>query len=303
MSILKEFINVSGNEAPSGSQETTTPISGIGNSTVNKVSARTTTLDGELSYTLTEGYVSELKDAIEKRTTSILNNGKLFVSEFRAIREKRIGGTYNFDLMLEVPAEIKEETPSTYSSQPITKQIKVDIYIVGVVRHVYKRGLKGLFIKGPESENDNVYETVVWKVLEDRVLWTFQDDTWIQRDSIESPQVKITVTTNRDDANFILKDSDGKLLGQGSGKNATIVVENPSKTPRSKTPSTKTSSKNSPRKTPPDEDTRWLTLTFLPIVAQSGEGTVLKLRAPRDTAFSVMTGADKNFAAEGRYFD
>jgi hypothetical protein len=293
-----------GGLAPSVSQETTTPISGIGNSTVNKVSARTTTLDGELSYTLTEGYVSELKDAIEKRTTSILNNGELFVSEFRAIREKRIGGTYTFDLMLEVPAEIKKEkTPHTYSSQPITKQIKVDIYIVGVVRHVYKRGMKGLFIKGPESENDNVYETVVGKVLEDRVLWTFQGHTWVQQDSIKSPQVKITVTTNRDDANFILKDSDGKLLGQGSGKNATIVVENPSKTPCSKTPCSKTSSKNSPSKTPPDEDTRRMTLTFLPIVAQSSEGTVLKLRAPHVEPFSVMTGAVKEFAIEGRYFD
>ena len=240
-----------------------------------------TKLAGELSYTQAEAYVSELKDALEKRTTSILNDGKLFVSEFRAIREKRIAGTYNFDLMLEIPAIIKKGKPPTYSSEPITNQIKVDIYLVGVIRHVYKRGMKGSFIRVPESENDKVYETVVRNVLKDRVLWTLQGNPWASEDPVQSDEITVRVVTNRDDARFLLRDESKTFLGQGSGKEATILVKNPKK----------------------DAPDRKLKITFLPIISQANNGRIMKLKAPAGEVYSIRPGESKTFTAVGTYFD
>jgi hypothetical protein len=249
-----------------------------------------TKLGGELSYTQTEVYASELKDALEKRTTSILNNGELFVAEFRAIREKRIGGTYNFDLMLEIPATIEEvqDEPGSYTSEPIITQINVDIYLVGVVRHVYKRGMKGFFFsRVPESENDNVYETVVREVLENKVLWAFQGEPWDGKDDTDKPpQITVTVVTNRDDARFILSDEKGTVLGQGGGKEAKIIVDNKPVD-------------NTQKKAP---DRKWK-LTFLPIVSQANNGRILKLKAPSGEIYSIQPGEAQTFTAVGKYFD
>jgi hypothetical protein len=73
--------------------------------------------------------------------------------------------------------------------------------------------MKGFFIKVPESENDNVYETVVQKVLEESVLWTFQDMAWLGEGPDKPPEITVTVVTNRDDARFILSDEKGTPLG------------------------------------------------------------------------------------------
>jgi hypothetical protein len=251
-------------------------------------------LGGELSYTQMEGYASELKDALEKRTTSILNNGELFVSEFRAIREKRIGGTYNFDLMLEIPATIEEgqDESGPYTSKPIITQINVDIYLVGVVRHVYKRGMKGFFSRVPESENDNVYETVVQEVLENKVLWAFQGEPWDGKDDTDKPpQITVMVVTNRDDARFILRDEEGTVRGQGSGKEAKIIVDNKSVDNKSVD--------NTQKKAP---DRKWK-LTFLPIVSQANNGRILKLKAPPGEIYSIQPGQPQTFTAVGKYFD
>jgi hypothetical protein len=244
-----------------------------------------------LSYTQAEGYISELKDALEKRTTSILNDGELFVSEFRAIREKRIGGTYNFDLMLEIPATIEKDQNKrgSYTSQPITTQINVDIYLVGVVRHVYKRGMKGIITRVPESENDNVYETVVREVLENKVLWIFQGDPWSGEDPDnpdKSPQITVTVATNRDDARLILRDEKGTVLGQGGGKEAKIIVDAPKEAPDSAV----------------SAERKWK-LTFLPIVSQANNGRILKLKAPSGEIYSIKPGEPQTFTAVGKYFD
>ena len=248
-----------------------------------------TKLSGQLSYTQTENYVSELKDALEKRTTSILNDGKLFVAEFRAIREKRIGGTYNFDLMLEIPAIIEQKKGQlSYKSRPIICpikednticQIKVDIYLVGVIRHVYKRGMTGFIKRVPESENDKVYETVVQKVLKEKVLWTFQGEPWDGKDPDESHQITVTVVTNRDDARFILTDEGGTVRGQGGGKEAKISVKNKVMNPE-----------------------EWK-LTFLPIVSQANNGMILKLKAPSGKIYSIPPGKSKTVTAVGTYFD
>jgi len=56
-------------------------------------------------------------DAIERRSAGLLDEGRTFFASFRSLRDVKIAGTYNFDLMLEVPSRL-EDRPSTLSNSP-----------------------------------------------------------------------------------------------------------------------------------------------------------------------------------------
>lgn len=140
--------------------------------------ARNLSLGIEGSYAYSEGVVRELKDAIQRRATGLDDQGQIFFAEYRSISATRIGGTYNFDLMLEVPAcGYDDKTVERYD--PVVEEIKADIYLVGVIRHVYERGEVGLFLHYPETENDHVYEQVILTVHRGELLWKFNGSPWI----------------------------------------------------------------------------------------------------------------------------
>lgn len=85
----------------------------------------TGTITPELSLTMSETFVNALKDSIEARTTGILEEGQAFFADFRSTKNRRIGGTYSFDLMLEVPATLKKGRHGTFSN-PCTSDIRAD---------------------------------------------------------------------------------------------------------------------------------------------------------------------------------
>lgn len=131
----------------------------------------------ELSLTMSETFVNSLKDSIESRTSGIFEQGQAFFADFRAIKNKRIGGTYNFDMMLEVPAKLKNLS-KRYASIPCVEEIRADIYLVAVVRHVYQAGSTGIFTKVPESDNDKTYQQVVHEFVPNVLIWKYDNLPW-----------------------------------------------------------------------------------------------------------------------------
>jgi hypothetical protein len=186
----------------------------------------TTTTGPSLSLSNSDTYADTLADTVERRTMGILDQGQTFFADLRAVREVRIAGTYNFDLMFEVPSTI--ETFEKYNaSKPVVPEIKADVYLIGVVRHVFKRGTKGFITRVPETENDLVYEQVLLKVLPDQQLWKFYGEYFAKpKQPPKAPTVcKIKVVTNRDDASFILEDGDGRANASASGKEAVVELK------------------------------------------------------------------------------
>ena len=191
--------------------------------------ARNLSLGVEGSYIYSEGVVRELKDAIQRRATGLDKQGQIFFAEYRSINATRIGGTYNFDLMLEVPAcgNDIEDTPY-YESDPVVQEIKADIYPVGVVRHVHDRGKTGLILRYPETENDHVYEQVIVKDYENIPIWEFNGVPWIGKNSTFT----LTVVSNYEGAHFVVKrisedstcQTSSKVIGDGSGSKTEVTL-------------------------------------------------------------------------------
>ncbi len=180
---------------------------------------------GEISYTHSEAFERDLKDAIERRSASILNDGKTFVATFRSMREVRIAGTYTFELLLEVPSIVESAGGNLYESVPVTREITPHIVLAGVVRHLYQRGYTGFFQQVPEAENDNVFEQVVVRPILNRKLWSFNNESAIGRDVLQSgTSVTVNIVSNTDDARFVLRDAGGRILGNGAGKTGKIDV-------------------------------------------------------------------------------
>jgi hypothetical protein len=182
----------------------------------------------ELSFTMSETFVNALKDSIEARTAGILQQGNTFFTDFRAIKERRIGGTYNFDMMLEVPATLitSDDSSHLYISQPCVTEIRANVYMAAVVRHVYKRGYTGWFRRVPEPDNDKVYFQVVVKQLPNVLLWKYSGVPWFKEQKTRSDEFVVSVTTNREDAKFVVKgiDANGHIYGVGSGSAAQIII-------------------------------------------------------------------------------
>jgi hypothetical protein len=181
-------------------------------------------VSGDLSYTQTEQFARDLKDAIERRSAGVHDGGKGFYAEFRSIREVRIAGTYSFSLMLEVPARIYHAKDSAvYESLPVVEQLLANVALVGVVRHVHDRGKTGWFVRVPEPENDDVYEQVVLVAEENRPIWRFDGESWTRPIVLEQAAFELTVVTNVEDASFIVRSGD-TILGFGSSSKNQIKL-------------------------------------------------------------------------------
>lgn len=190
--------------------------------------SRTRTFTPDLSFSMSETFVNSLKDSIEARTAGILEQGNAFFSDIRAIKDRRIGGTYSFDMMLEVPATLQKpnEQSRAYMSEPCVTEIRADVYMVAVVRHVYERGYTGWFTRVLEPDNDKVYYQVVAKHIPNVLLWKYNGLPWVKVQTTRSDEFVVSVTTNRDDAKFIVKtkDATSKIVGTGSGSTANITI-------------------------------------------------------------------------------
>jgi|GEM_PF-2668419 len=197
----------------------------------------------QIGATVSDSYVAQLTDAIDRRTSGVFDSGRTFYADFRGIRNVRIGGTYNFDLMLEVPTYLARDpcskdnpqrcrvtfsecssasvTPGPYFSWPIAEHVSADIALIGVLRHVYHRGHIGAFNKLPEAENDDVYEEVALRTLKDVPLWNFAGEPATTVVSAKQG-CTVAVTTNRDDGAFVVTGKDGTVAGRGSGREGAI---------------------------------------------------------------------------------
>lgn len=193
-------------------------------SPTEKVSATGDSSGASTGVTLTETFATKLLDAIEKRSTGILDDGRTFFADFRSLRQVRVAGTYNFDLMLEVPSILRRDAASMFlESAPIQNEIKADVLLLGVVRHVHDRGRVGLLNRVPESENDHVYEQVVIRTLPSELLWLAPRDPWIDPVQVEGPpNCELLIVTNRDDAGFVVKDNAGRVRASGTGRKGEV---------------------------------------------------------------------------------
>ena len=195
---------------------------------------RGSSFGADLAFTYSETYVNNLLDSIEARTVGLHEGGSVFIAEYRSIKNKRIGGTYTFDVMIEVPSNIMSCNPAvipgcvggTYTSEPITTSLVADFYLVGVVRHVHKRGFTGFFVKVPEPENDHTYQQAVFFAKQGVPIWQFTNEPFGGVDFLDENPFTLTVVTNREDARFVVKaDSDDRILGSGKGTQAKITLK------------------------------------------------------------------------------
>jgi len=139
-------------------------------------------------------------------------------------------GTYQLQVILENPpvAEPTTALPKRYYQlRPKAESIVPDILLVGVgvVRHIYDRGLTGLVYRVPEPDNDDVFEQVVASTP--RVdLRGFYNKYWIHAYETALPKIDhtIAVLTNHPSASCSIRDAAGNLIGTGSGHETKIPV-------------------------------------------------------------------------------
>ena len=145
-----------------------------------------------------------------------------FFADFRSIKQRRIGGTYTFDIMLEVKSFMEDGL-----SYPCV-DVSADAYLVGIVRHVYDRGFTGVMTKVPEPENDHTLNRVFVEEVKNINLWNFAIEPFGY--PIKSPDVfSVAVVTNDDAALFVIRNAaTNEVLESGSGKLAKIVIPSPS---------------------------------------------------------------------------
>ena len=224
------------------------------------------------SLSFSESYVSALTDAIERRSTGLLD-GQTFYAAFRSIREVRIGGTYNFDLMLQVPSVAGLKAGPVQPWPPAQKEVRADIYMIGVVRHVHDRGQIGFLSKVPESENDDVYEQVVVEVVPNVLLWKHNEIDWLGSITEDAKTCTVKVFTNRSDARFVAEDDSGNVVASGAGTQATLTW-------------------------PAQNDRCSTVVRFLPVIEVPANGATVTLTAP---PVSLDIGADVEASAVGAY--
>lgn len=217
----------------SSSENSTTTTAGTedAKTTVVDNSTNSPSAGAELAYSFSDTYVNELKDAFERRTTGLFEDGKVFFAEFRAIQQKRIGGTYGFDLMLEVPASI-ESIPdhdangaNQYYAKPIVDEVKADVFLVGVVRHVSVSGKTGTLVRVPEPTNDIAVERVTLERLPETKLWRFNGLPYHAATELERSVYRIIVISNISNARYLLRDTaTGEVIDTGSGQKSEFDV-------------------------------------------------------------------------------
>lgn len=179
---------------------------------------------GSVNFTLTDELTRDIKSSLESRSAGIMKNGKLFLVELRGNEQKRIAGTFSFNVMLQVPSNpengyLKNRKVAWTESIPKVQRIDAEVCFVGIVRHVVQPGKTGFFERVPEPLNDETFRQVV---LHDQkmLLWEFTDipDGHVLRN--------LTVHSNIDGASFIVVDeTDGRTLVHGTGREVHLPVD------------------------------------------------------------------------------
>ncbi|MBB6228800.1 hypothetical protein FHS79_002991 [Polymorphobacter multimanifer] len=186
-------------------------------STAAQESTRGASFGAGLNFALSDELTRDLRSSLEARSAGILDNGKLFLVELRSNDQRRIAGTYNFDVMLEVPSDIEKstaESPVAYTlSNPQETEVMAEVRVVGIIRHVARSGQTGIFKKAPEPLNDDVFREVV---VRDMLvpLWSFNNIPLAQI----AENFNLTVLANEDDASFSVLDEASKVIGYGTGR-------------------------------------------------------------------------------------
>lgn len=193
--------------------------------TVSDDVTRGQTVASGLGFALSDELTREIRTSLDARAAGIHDDGRLFIVELRSNERRRISGTITHDVMLEVPSSWQpgESTEVTYErAAPLDSLVEADVRMVGVVRHVRKRGQTGTFKKAPEPLNDEAFHEVV--VKDERVrLWEF-DGLPLGR-LTETPLPTLRVVTNEADAAFVVRDSAGAVVATGAGKSTEIPLK------------------------------------------------------------------------------
>jgi hypothetical protein len=178
---------------------------------------------GEASFTLTDELTRDMKSSLEARSAGIMQKGKLFLIELRSNEQKRIAGTYTYNVMLEVPSTVvraQNGATTTWTSTPKATAIQAQVRVVGIVRHVVKPGKTGTFKRVPEPLNDETYRQVVLRD-EPVTLWNF---TNIPTGQIAT-ETNLTVYSNVEGASFLVVDeTTGAVLDHGAGQEVHLAL-------------------------------------------------------------------------------
>ncbi|WP_324699353.1 hypothetical protein [Novosphingobium sp. RL4] len=210
----------------SGSSQTNT---GTGTSSTETKGSETnagSTNGASVSLTVSDELTRDLRSSIDTRSAGITNDGKTFVIALRSNEQRRISGTYNYAVMLDIAPKISKVKLANGSivvvSDTPTRQIWADVRIIGVIRHVAKMGKTGTFKRVPEPTNDAVFNEVL--VRQKRVLlWELHQDALI--DSLPAPS-NLIVYTNHDSATFSVIAADTrKILARGKGRETSLPLK------------------------------------------------------------------------------
>lgn len=224
---LKQSASATGSiTAGQGSSRTDTDTTtDTGSSAVDAV-GRTGTLGGSLSATMSDEFTRDLRSSLDTRSAGIVEGGRVFIIALRSNDQKRISGTYSYTVMLDVPSLATRTTVSsgaTYIvSDPVEKLVQAEIRVVGLVRHVEKRGKTGTFKRVPEPLNDDTFDQVVLveKLLP---LWEMQQPSTL---NLESSQNNLTIYTNETNATFTVYSDDPArtVLKRGGGRETRLFL-------------------------------------------------------------------------------
>lgn len=177
-----------------------------------------------LSLSWSESLTRSLVDALERRSAGIIDGGHTFVATLRGLRDVKLAGTYSYDLLLEVPSTVEAYPAVGYAaSVPVVTEIRADVMLVAVVRHVMKRGRTGLLTRAPENENDDTIDQVVLATFPDQVIWRHSGEDWLDRIVTRKPACALKVVTNREDALYEIEQS-GEVIAVGRGLSGEFAI-------------------------------------------------------------------------------
>jgi hypothetical protein len=185
-------------------------------------------LGGAVTFAASDELTRDLKSSLEARSAGILDGGHLLLIELRGNDQKRIGGTYTFNVMLEVPSTVeKKEAPpqAIWTSNPVETNLVGEVRVVGIVRHVVKPGQTGTFKRVPEPLNDETFREVVLRDMAVPLL-TFNNLALAQI----TEATTLVVYTNHESASFTIYDeTTNEVLGHGTGREAHFAIGTPNK--------------------------------------------------------------------------
>jgi hypothetical protein len=183
-------------------------------------------LGGALGFSASDELTRDLKSSLEARSAGILNGGKLFLIELRGNDQKRIGGTYTFNVMLEVPSTLIKTVKGSqtiWTSNPVDTSLTAEVRVVAIVRHIVSPGWTGMLKRVPEPLNDKTFDEVVMRDTT-AAIWKFNNVPLAQ----VAEATNLIVYTNHENASFtVYNQKTQEVVGHGTGREAHFSVTTP----------------------------------------------------------------------------